>query len=93
MNQIIQQFTVSNLKFFAIFSSCVLFFIFLNTTKNKVTQTMINSIKLQITIDTISPFLSWSVSIWHVRGSSDDFRTLKDPNVSFEYVKYVIIKW
>ena len=27
----------------------------------------------------------------HVNGSSDDFRTLKDPNVSLEYVKYVII--
>ena len=27
----------------------------------------------------------------HVNGSSDDFQTLKDPNVSLEYVKYVTI--
>ena len=49
------------------------------------------NIKLQITIAAISPLLSRLLLIWHVSGSSDAFWTLKDPNVSHEYVKYVII--
>ena len=54
---------------------------------------MIINIKLQIIILAISPLLSWFVLllIWHVSGNSDVFRTLKDPNVLLEYVKYVII--
>ena len=54
-------------------------------------------IKLQIAIAAISPLLSfpplldWFVLDGQISGSSDDFRTLKDPNVSLEYVKYVII--
>ena len=65
--------------------------------KNKIAQIITINIKLQITIAAISPLLSffpllyWSGSLWHVNGSSDDFETLNCPNVSFEYVKYVII--
>ena len=59
--------------------------------KNNTTQIITINIKLQITILAISPLLSWLFLIWHVSGSSDNFRTLKDPNVSLEYVKYVII--
>ena len=65
--------------------------------KNNTTQIITINIKLQITIAAISPLLSFSpflvcsVLDGHVSGSSDVFRTLKDPNVSFEYVEYVII--
>ena len=64
--------------------------------KNKITQIITINIKQQITIAAISPLLSffsllcWSGSIWHVSGSLDDFETLNFPNVSFEYVEYVI---
>ena len=59
--------------------------------KNSTTQIIIINIKPQITIIAISPILSWFVLSGHVSGSSDDFETLNCPNVSFEYVKYVII--
>ena len=59
--------------------------------KNNTTQIIIINIKLQITILAISPLLRWLLLDGHVNGSSDDFRTLKDPNVSLEYVEYVII--
>ena len=59
--------------------------------KNNTTQIIIINIKLQITILAISPLLRWLLLDGHVNGSSDDFRTLKDPNVSLEYVKNVII--
>ena len=59
--------------------------------KNNTTQIITINIKLQITIAAISPLLSWLLLDGHDSGSSDVFWTLKDPNVSLEYVKYVII--
>ena len=65
--------------------------------KNNTTQIITINIKLQITIAAISPLLSFSPFLvcsildGHVNGSSDDFWTLKDPNVSLEYVIHVII--
>ena len=59
--------------------------------KNNTTQIITINIKLQITILAISPLLSLLLLIWHVSGSSDVFWTLNDPNVSLEYVEYVII--
>ena len=65
--------------------------------KNNTTQIITINIKIQITIAAISPLLSFapflvcSILDGQVSGSSDDFWTLKDPNVSLEYVKYVII--
>ena len=59
--------------------------------KNNTTQIITINIKLQITIAAISPLLSRLLLERHVSGSSDVFRTLKDPNVSLEYVKHVII--
>ena len=68
-----------------------------NTAKNNTTQIITINKKIQITIAAISPLLSFSpflvcsVLDGHVSGSSDVFWTLKDPNVSFEYVIHVII--
>ena len=65
--------------------------------KNNTTQIITINIKLQITIAAISPLLSFAPFLvcsfldGHASGSSVIFWTLKDPNVSFEYVKYVII--
>ena len=81
----------TSFEIYGVSSSGFLFFIFRNTVKNNATQIIIINIKLQITIAAISPPLNWLLLIWHVSGSSDVFRTLKDPNVSIEYVKYVII--
>ena len=87
----------TSFEIYGVYSSAVLFFIFRNTVKNNTTQIIIINIKLQITIAAISPLLSFaSFLVWtfldgHVSGNSDDFWTLKDPNVSLEYVEYVII--
>ena len=56
--------------------------------KNKIA---IIKIKLEIAINPISSILSWFLSDEHIFDNSDVFRTLKLPNVSFEYTKLVYI--